>query len=83
MRFLVLLVAAALLQESGDLDLEREAHQVRALRAEGAAGLLVIPSGPDPSIAESGGPVVAIDRSPPGWRGDLVKPANAEGARRP
>jgi DNA-binding LacI/PurR family transcriptional regulator len=70
-----------LLIANADDRAEREADEVRALRAEGAAGLLVIPSGPDPSVSASSGPVVAIDRSPAGWAGDLVKTANAEGAR--
>jgi len=64
---------------------EREEREIRVLRAEGATGLLLIPSRTEAAhyavFDWAGLPVVAIDRLPMGWMVDSVKTANAEGAR--
>lgn len=64
---------------------EREEREIRVLRAEGATGLLLIPSRTDAAYYSAFDwgdlPVVAIDRVPMGWMVDSVKTANAEGAR--
>ncbi len=63
---------------------KREAHEIRALQAEGVAGLILIPCNPDPGhyagILNTGLSVVAVDRVPGGCDVDLVKTANADGA---
>jgi len=75
----------SLLIAHSDESPEREEHEIRVLRAEGATGLLLIPSRTEAAhyaaFDWANLPVVAIDRVPTGWIVDSVKTANAEGAR--
>lgn len=75
----------SLLIAHSDESPEREEHEIRVLRAEGAMGLLLIPSRAESTHYSSSDwgdlPVVAIDRVPMKWVVDSVKTANAEGAR--
>jgi len=75
----------ALLIANSDGSAEREDNEIRVLRADGAAGLLLIPCRPEAehyiSFDWTSLPVVAIDRVPAGWAVDSVKTANADGAR--
>ena len=75
----------ALLIANSDDSPAREENEIRVLRAEGAAGLLLIPCRADAtqyaSSEASPVPIVTVDRAPPGWSVDSVKTANAAGAR--
>ncbi len=63
----------------------REENEIRALQAEGVSGLVLIPCNPGgdhyANILTAELPVVAVDRVPDGTEVDLVKTANADGAR--
>jgi LacI family transcriptional regulator len=68
-----------------DNDPGKEIAYLNELESYRPAGLLLIPAaesritGPLKRLAASGAPVVCIDRQPPGWHGDVVMVANAEG----
>ena len=64
---------------------ERERSCLGTLRAEGAAGVVLVPGLPAAAyraIVSAGLPLVAIDRAPEGLDVDRVTVANVEGARR-
>lgn len=65
---------------------EREQAQIRTLRGEGAAGLILIPdNGPGAayeSIEAWGVPAIAVDRQPQGLDIDLISTDHAGGAKR-
>jgi DNA-binding LacI/PurR family transcriptional regulator len=68
-----------------DNDAEKEQVYFDELRAYRMAGLIVIPSANSrlvPQVGSSAGepPVICLDRSPEGWKGDSVTVDNAEGA---
>lgn len=73
-----------LLLGNSDGKAERERLYLDTLRAEGVAGILIVPSNSQPdayvSLGRAGIPVVAIDRSPVGLDVDLVTVTNEEGA---
>jgi len=74
-----------LLIANSDDSADREDSEIRVLRADGAAGLLLIPCRAEAeqyrNFDWTSLPVVAIDRLPGGWLVDSVKTANADGAR--
>lgn len=65
---------------------KREQFNARTLQAEGAAGIIFTPSGPDSApyrvMAEAGMPLVAVSRVPEDLAIDSVTVANREGARK-
>jgi DNA-binding LacI/PurR family transcriptional regulator len=64
---------------------KREQANARTLQAEGVAGIIFTPSGPDTAIYErlaaAGIPLVAVSRTPESMQIDAVCVANREGAR--
>jgi LacI family transcriptional regulator len=70
---------------NSDDDPEREAVYLSTLRAEGAAGIIFVPTNPRRGaytrLLQSGMPLVAIDRWVNGLEADRVVVANREGAR--
>lgn len=64
---------------NADNDLKKEEAYLADLQSFFAAGIILIPSIDHKIIGQGMPPVVCVDRKPPGWEGDSVTVANAEG----